>query len=265
MIGKEIAPKTGTPHLQCFVSFQHEKSLNAAKKYMGLEYIEFMYDDSTPYKAAQYCKKEGSYYEEGTPPKQQGKRKDLADIKHLVSQNHTIKEMLDDNTLVNYQQLRYAEGLKKYYEKTRTEKPTVIWYYGRPGTGKTYKAYEKLAEQTEEDNIYVAMDTGQWWEGYDGQEYVIIDDLRGDFMKFNGFIKLLDRYQYRVQTKGSSRQFVAKVIIITSPFRPERVYHTTECIDQLLDRIDLIKEIKGDNRRKIEKEKRDLEINKIYG
>ena len=122
--------------------------------------------------------------------------------------------------MINYQGLRFAEGLKKYYETKRNWKPTVIWYYGKPGTGKTHKAMDICHQQTDEDNIYEQLNTGQWWEGYDGQEYVVIDDMRGDFMKFNEFIKLIDRYPYRVQTKGSTRQFLAKVIIITSPFPP---------------------------------------------
>lgn len=265
VVGKEVGLKEKTPHLQCFVSFHHEKSINAAKKYMEIPYIEFIYEDSTPYKAAQYCKKDGDYYEEGTPPKQQGKRKDIDDIKNLVSQGSTVKEMLKKDQIKNYQGLRFAEGLKKYYETKRNWKPTVIWYYGKPGTGKTHKAMDICHQHTDEDNIYEQLNTGQWWEGYDGQEYVVIDDMRGDFMKFNEFIKLIDRYPYRVQTKGSTRQFLAKVIIITSPFPPERVYHTSECINQLLDRIDLIKEITGENKRTAIKEKQKEEINKIFG
>ena len=85
------------------------------------------------------------------------------------------------------------------------------------------------------------MDTGKWWEGYDAQEYVIIDDMRGDFLKFHQLLKLLDRYPYRVETKGSTRQFLATHIFITSSYHPEEMFSTREDIQQLLRRIDEIK------------------------
>ena len=161
----------------------------------------------------------------------QGERKDLLEIKKKVAQNIPIKQLLKDDDIKNYQHIKFAEHLKKYYEPKRNEKPIVEWYFGSTGTGKTMRAYERMADLAEdEDNIYTAMDTGKWWDGYDGQEYIIIDDMRGDFLKFHQLLKLLDRYAYRVETKGSTRQFLGKHIIITSPFPPDRLFQTREDI-----------------------------------
>lgn len=263
--GEEVGEK-GTPHLQCFITWQNVKTESACRKLLPPRaYVRHMYQHSNATASADYCKKDKKIaYEAGNPPRQ-GSRTDLKKVVDEVKEGKSIRKMVDDNTIKNHQGLKYAQELKKIYEKKRDWKPDVIWYWGKPGSGKTHKATQILKELAEdEDNIYYQMRTGQWWEGYDGQEYVLIDDLRANFMTFSDLIKLLDRYPIRVETKGSSRQFVAKVIIITSPFPPERAYHTTECINQLLDRIDLVKEFKGENFRekiKIERKKR---IEAIY-
>jgi len=135
----------------------------------------------------------------------------------------------------NLQGIRTAEKLLVYKEPKRTWKPKVLWFCGASGTGKTKMAFELCPD------AYMAMDTGQWWEGYDGHSEVIIDDMRKDFLKFHQLLKLLDRYPYRVEQKGSSRQFLAKTIIITSCYSPDQMYDTREDIYQLLRRIDKIK------------------------
>lgn len=242
IVGREVG-ENGTHHLQGFIIFSNAKSFNATKKLLGKRtHIEP--SKGTPYSNFKYCSKDGDYVESGDRPEKvgQGNRTDLKEIKDNISQGHNIKKLLDDDMIVNYQQLKYAETLKKYYEARRNWKPHVEWFYGDTGTGKTREAYEAFNQQ-DPDNVYIAMDTGKWWDGYDGQEYVIIDDMRADFMKLNQLLKLLDRYAYRVETKGSTRQFLAKHIIITSPYHPQEIYpNHRENIQQLLRRIDNIKQ-----------------------
>lgn len=246
IVGGEEAT-TGTPHLQGFIQWVNAKTLKATiKKLPKRSHVEIC--KGTPYENYKYCTKEGNVLlEKGDRPERvgQGKRKDLEIIKKKIQENQTIKNMLDNDDINNYQQIKYAENLKKYYEKKRNWKPNVKWYYGKTGTGKTKTAYEEFMEKAQdEDNIYFSMDTGKWWEGYDAQQYVIIDDMRGDFMKYHQLLKLLDRYPYKVETKGSTRQFVATHIIITSAYRPEDIFSTKEDIEQLKRRIDEIKEFK---------------------
>lgn len=265
IVGEEIAPTTGTPHLQCFITWASVKTESACKKRLPKRaYVRFMYDYSTPTACAEYCKKQKVIYEEGCFPRQ-GQRNDLVNVVKEVKLGKSVKQMTDDNVIKNYQGLKYAQELKKIYEPKRDWKPDVIWWWGEAGTGKSWRARQLLIEQGGADNFYPQRNTNQWWEGYDGEEYILIDDIRGSFSTFNDFIKLIDRYEYRVQTKGSSRQFLAKVIIITSPFPPERVWQTHECINQLLDRIDVIKHWEGKNYRAEEKIERKKKLESIYG
>ena len=95
----------------------------------------------------------------------------MLEIKKKIKKNINIKTLLEEDDIVNYQQLKYAENLKKYYEVKRNWKTEVKWYYGATGTGKTKMAYEEMVEEAQdEDNIYFSMDTGKWWEGYGAQD-----------------------------------------------------------------------------------------------
>jgi len=67
--GKEIAPTTGTPHLQFMVCFKTAKRLTAVIKLLPTGGRWFVKSDkSTMLQASDYCKKEGSFVEYGVLP-----------------------------------------------------------------------------------------------------------------------------------------------------------------------------------------------------
>lgn len=140
----------------------------------------------------------------------------------------------------SYPAIRMAETILKYKEEPRTSKPFVRWYWGASGTGKTRLAYE----ESDKDNRWISGKNLKWFDGYDAHTNVIIDDFRGDFCTFHELLRLLDRYEIRVENKGGSRQFKPVDIWITSCYPPDAVYATREDIEQLLRRIDVITEFK---------------------
>ena len=233
VVAKEVGD-SGTPHLQGYVYFVNAKSMSAVKKLLGKR-CHLEATKGTPVEASEYCKKDNDYYEKGELPVTQGKRSDLDEIKDILKQTNKMSEVV--MVAKSYQSVKMAEQILKYHEKPRTEKPNVEWYYGETGTGKSKAAYEILGE-----DCYTCLSTGRWFDGYDGHEKVLIDDMRKDFMKFHELLRLLDRYAMRVECKGGTRQFVAKHIIITSCYHPKDMFDTREDVQQLLRRIDYIKE-----------------------
>lgn len=229
--GKEEAPTTGTPHLQGYVYFKNPRTEQAVRKQWNGFSIAHRYANSSPQAASDYCKKSGNeIYERGTLPIQ-GKRNDIDEVKRVITETNSMREVV--NIAYSVQHVRMAEIYLKYHEKPRNWLPHVEWYYGGPGTGKSRTAYEKF----EKEDYYVAMSSGKWFEGYDAHPCVIIDDIRSDFMSYQDFLKLIDRYEFRVQTKGGSRQFLAKHIIITCPYHPKWLWDTREDKGQLMRRI----------------------------
>jgi hypothetical protein len=186
--------------------------------------------------AIAYCKKDGKYQEYGTP-KTQGYRSDLDNIRVMAS-----TEGLRAVTAVgNYQQIQIASRYLTYNEEPRNWVPNVIWLYGISGCGKSRRGRELCGE-----DLFVKNDDTKWWDGYDGHEYVILDDFRESWMSMSNLLGLLDRYEYRVETKGGWRQFKPTTIIITTIKAPELHYSgSLEPITQLLRRVSEVSEVGG--------------------
>lgn len=235
--GKELAPETQTPHLQGFVYFPNAKTMTAIKKKIGNR-AHLEVSRGTPSENRTYCIKDGDFVERGELP-QQGQRTDIQVVRDVVNQGKGMRAILDEEK-VTIPMIKIAEKYLTYKEKPRNWKPYVWWIWGPTGSGKSRRARELLGPEP-----FEAMETNQWWDGYDAHADVIIDDMRGDFAKFHVLLKLLDRYGFRVQIKGGYRQFLAKRIVITSCYHPTEMFsgRTTEDIGQLLRRIDEIEYI----------------------
>lgn len=232
IIGDEKG-ENGTPHLQGYVEFADAHSMSAIKKTLSRAHLEISKGNAEHNKA--YCSKEKTLFEDGKP-KRQGKRNDIQRVRDDLSDGANMRSIV--STATSLQSIRIAEIYLTYNEPKRNWKPIVKWYWGPTGTGKTFTAYKEL------EDVYTAGDTAKWWQGYDGHENVIIDDFRSSFIRFNELLKLLDAYPYLVEVKGGSRQFLARNIIITSPFPPTEVYNTSEEVEQLIRRIDEIREFR---------------------
>lgn len=229
IVGKEVGEK-GTPHFQGYMYFKNAKAFSSVKDKLPRAHIEVSKGDAQQNK--EYCSKQEVYLERGEMP-DQGKRHDLDAVREMIKKTPKMREVVEE--VHNMQQVKFAEVYLKYHEPARSWKPEIRWYHGSTGSGKTRAAREWLGQ-----DIYTCLDGIKWWEGYDGHESVLIDDFRKDYCKFHQLLKLLDRYEYRVETKGGSRQLLAKKIAITSPYPPNIVYSTREDVQQLLRRIDQV-------------------------
>lgn len=270
----EEGEETHTKHIQGYVYFKDAKTMSATKKLLKRAHLEIAGGEaiySRVYVIGPWSgidKRTGlpkskpynpNYKELGVMPKQ-GKRNDLAEVKKELKENPKMRHIVD--TARSFQSIRMAEVYLKYKETERSFKPKVYWLYGATGTGKSHDA-QKICDP---DDTYNSMDTGKWFEGYDAHKYVIIDDVRSDFMTYARWLKFMDRYGFRVETKGGSRQFLAEVIIFTCNKSPvdcitaDRILH--EDPNQFLDRIDCIVNYSGDSFRRKKNAVNTIEIEK---
>lgn len=229
IVGEEIG-ESGTPHLQGYVRFKSQRSIAGIVKVLP-GHIEVA--GGSPMSNFNYCSKDGKFWELGQRPKGKGKRTDLDEIKALVKEPGTTLEKIYE-VAQGYQAFRMGEIGIGIYTPKRNWPMVVEWYWGPTGSGKTRKAVDGNPE------AWVSGRDLKWWNGYERQETVIFDDFRADFCKFHELLRILDRYPYRVEVKGGSRELVARKIIITCPKNPRDVYKTREDIDQLLRRITLV-------------------------
>lgn len=89
--------------------------------------------------------------------------------------------------------------------------PSVLVYYGPSGTGKTATARTKFPDAY----VLPKGDGKIWWEGYNGQTVVLIDEFYG-WIQYDYLLRLLDYSPMQVEFKGGSRPLAATTFIITS-------------------------------------------------
>ncbi len=169
----------------------------------------------------EYCTKldtrlEGPW-ERGTKPEGGGTRTDLAACKELILNGAPDRELGLQffGTYVRYH--RGFEAFRKSLAIKKREPPTVEIFWGATGTGKTRKVYEDC------DAEAFWMMRGNWFDGYDGQRHVVIDDFYA-WMPWSQLLRILDRYPCRVPTKGGSVVWQATHIWITSNQDPREWY-----------------------------------------
>ncbi|AKV62264.1 putative replication initiation protein [Callinectes ornatus blue crab associated circular virus] len=80
--GREVAPGTGTNHLQGMIIFATRKRLRQIRNYPPFQRAHLEVMRSTPARAREYCIKDGDFVEYGEPVEEnrQGRRNDIHDI-----------------------------------------------------------------------------------------------------------------------------------------------------------------------------------------
>lgn len=235
---REIAPGTGTKHLQGFLYCDSAKTFTRWKSLIG-DRAHIEKARGTPQQASDYCKKEDSR-EPDTEPEEfgelpsQGKRADLEAIASSLAAGASVEEIATEHPGDFIRYHRGIETLHAVFQAPRDFKTRVYWLYGPTGTGKSAWAHSRFP------GAYWKMGSSKWWDGYYGESYVIVDDYRRDLCTFAELLRLFDRYPMRVERKGSSSQFRATDIVITTPDDPRRTWEgrTEEQLGQLLRRIE---------------------------
>jgi len=237
--GIEKCPTTGKEHYQGWCYTTKRVRWSYIRKLIVPRFVERM--NGSVANNNKYCSKDGDIMEFGDRPGGQGKRSDLEHARQLVSAGANMRDVIDQCN--SYMAIRCAELIMKYKETRRVGKPFVRWYYGPTGCSKSHTA-EVEARADGDDKCWISMKDAKWMEGYDGHENVIFEEFRGNFCTLTVLLRLIDKYEYRVEAKGTSRQWKPKNIWFTSSKHPKDVYtgcDEGENINQLLRRIDVIK------------------------
>jgi len=241
IFGKEVG-RDGTPHLQGACVLGKQLAFSSVKKMPGLSraHIEPMH--GKPVDSLVYCSKEDKDpYQYGTLP-EPGKRNDLHDVVQLMKEGNSIRDIVNsDNIAAIACVVKYPRGLTFFANLARGERreaPVVIWICGSTGIGKTRSATE-FADLVADGDYWMSAGSLRWFDGYDGQRVVILDDFRTKHIEFSMLLRLLDRYALRVEVKGGYVNWLPQFIIITAPFGPKEMWNLRrdEDLEQLGRRV----------------------------
>lgn len=234
--GREVG-ESGTPHLQGYIEFENAKAINPVKKLISMRaHLESR--RGTAKQASDYCKKDNDFEEYGVLSSQ-GFRTDIKEAIDDLKDGKSLDDFILENPTLY---ARYRNTFQDvtdivHRKKNRTTMTKGIWIYGPTGTGKSHQAFELAGE-----DFYLKVDDGKWWDGYNGQKTVIINDFRGE-ITYGTLLNLIDKWPYKVPRRGREPvPFTSELVIITSSLHPSQIYtnlHFKDSLAQLLRRIEL--------------------------
>lgn len=227
---EEVCPTTGHRHLQGFARFK--KGVTKRQAYTALASREDMAHlwlrfSIAPAAAVEYCRKgetrDGETWEEGDLEFTQGKSNRMSECIAMLMEGASLR----DATLEYPEQFfLHDRGFAKL--RAQVLRDTVpLWrsvhvyvLYGRSGAGKTRAAYEYCPGLYKLDR---ASSTGVWFDGYDGETTLLLDDFYG-WVPYSQLLNLLDGYHCRLDIKGAFAYAAWSTVIITSNTPPTEWY-----------------------------------------
>lgn len=248
--GEEVAPTTNQKHLQGYIRFRHCKTKTAVINLLPGFHITMCSRDNEAcgstiaHQNRMYCSKTREQDEEpnevfvefGELPmdnkhEEGGKRtrEEWDKIKELA-----MEDKLDDIDSEIY--IKYYQTLKKIAKDSQNlpqglGEPCGVWYYGDTGTGKSHAARVDFPE------AYLKL-PNKWWDGYCGQEYVIIDDFDKKHEMLGYHLKIWsDQYAFPCETKGGYGNIRPKKIVVTSNYHPKDIWSDFQTLGPLMRRF----------------------------
>jgi hypothetical protein len=224
--------KSGTPHVQGYLELGERKRIGSLKRLGGLRRAHFESRRGTQAQAIEYCKKDGSFEEFGTPfAGKQGKRTDLESAIDAIKDGISVRGLWEEHTSV---MVRYEKGMlnarralrpkkqKKTFDLDSYEwhpldieegKSYVLW--GASGIGKTSyirSRFPKFLWVCHMDDLSI----------FDEEEHegIVFDDMSFRHMPRTGQIHIVDcdddrsihiRYKTAFIPAGTTKIFTSNV------------------------------------------------------
>jgi hypothetical protein len=243
--GKEVAPRTGTPHLQCYIYFKNARFWRSLKN--DLPGFWMQPARGTGVHNQRYCSKSGDFVEKGRCPSDRAegsRRGGEANKRKWADTLDILKETLDplgqlvrttetgeeevlsiDNqiTVCHYRSLEsIAKKMRPIPDDLQPGSITATWIFGQPGVGKSHKVRQLIKEANH--TLYVKEAGTKWWPNYPvlGTVDVMIEDFdHQQADKFSHLLKIwTDIYAFPCEDKGGNLVIRPNHIYITSNYHP---------------------------------------------
>lgn len=233
----------GTQHLQGYVQLSTRSTMQTVKAILGSTRIHLISARGTDEENENYCTKEESriegpyrHGERKVMAGQRGKSDTLLALTKKLKEGTSVRDAVFENDEFLSTFCRYKSGILSIESWCQEKNQEILehfdneWIYGEPGTGKSHSA--RLHNPNSYDKLL-----NKWWDGYNGQEVVILDDMTKDIFKmlFQHLLRWLDKYPVRVEMKGTAKLIRPKKIIITSNYPLTQMFDRMESDPEEMD------------------------------
>lgn len=217
----EIAPTTGTPHLQGYLHHNEKINFSNIRKWYPW-HIEIMrgslHDNEV------YCSKQDTLLKFGTEPVSAKAAAKLGAKERWDLAKAGRHEELDPEHIKIYEYI-FAK-----YGKKPESRPTLdnIFISGPSGCGKSKWAHETFPGHYKKS-------WNQWWDGYMGEDVIILDDMSPRHTEFlqDRLKNWLDHYPFKADVKGGMMLIRPKTIIITSQYSLSELFPEEKSVEAM--------------------------------
>lgn len=194
----EMGEETHTPHFQGYIE---SKSCRFSAFFPELEGAHFIKADGTAQQCIDYCTKSDTRldgpYMWGTASAGRGTRTDIVELRDAIRGGLRGKALYDDDRVVGAA-VKYGRGVNNLIDAYNVNLPrsnvVVTLHYGPAGTGKTHCAHT--------DEAYYFDGNNGFWNGYQGEKTIILDEFGGHVLTPLMFQRLCDKYPLSCNVKG---------------------------------------------------------------
>lgn len=213
LIFQEERGDNGTPHFQGYCELHRRTRFAKVKAVIPSAHIEprrGSQSQAKDYASKQETRVSGPYEYGLFTPQHPGHRSDIASYRDAILSGKRKRELLDEFPEQFARFPRFLESVRSVLNNDRRLDLRVELYWGPPGTGKTRKAFDENP-----DSFIIPVSDNLWFDGYDGQDCLILDDFTG-WMKLDHLLRILDIYPVQIPVKGGFTFLTSKKIILTS-------------------------------------------------
>lgn len=224
--------KEGTPHYQFYCNFKTGIRLTHFKKRIPEVHADPIKVDNG---AMKYCLKEETRvegpWEYGIKPVQRNSKTDWDSV-WLNAKRGNIEEIPSDIRIRCYSNLKKIE--KDHMIVSDKNDLRGVWIHGKSGCGKSRKARELYP------SAYPKL-CNKWWDGYQGQKYVIMDDIGLEHKCLGQQLKIwADRYGCILETKGGALTDNYERFVVTSQYSIDEIFEDEQTREALKRRFKVI-------------------------
>jgi len=213
---EETGANTGYEHWQLLAVFTRAVRLAAVKGIFGNDcHAETSRSEAAnEYVWKEETRVEGTQFELGRLPFKRNAKPDWDQVWEAAKKGK-FEEVPANIRVGSYNAL--ARIAKDNLKPAAMEREVFV-FWGKTGTGKSHRAWTEATW-----DAYPKIPSTKFWDGYNGQENVVIDEFTGQVC-ITHLLRWFDKYPVTVESKGSATVFCAKRIWVTSNIDPREWY-----------------------------------------